>query len=112
MEAKEEGMFGGMDGMMDGMMGGMMDGHTPQTLLAKIAECEQAEAALYAQIAQMIPSEELRCIIMCKAQRESCTAGMLATLSQRFGTAAPCGPTPSLYPFGKEGEEKKEEEKK
>jgi len=102
MEVKEEGMCGGMGDMM----GGMMDGHTPQTLLAKIAECEQMEAALYAQIAPMVPSEELRCIIMCKAQHESCMAGMLATVAQRFGTAPTCGPTPSLYPFSKEEEKK------
>lgn len=102
MEVKEENVYGGMDDMM----GGMMDGHTPQTLLAKIAECEQAEAVLYAQIAQLIPSEELRCIIMCKAKHESRMGEMLTMLSQRFGTAPTCAPTPSLYPFSKEEEKK------
>lgn len=100
MEVKEEGMLGGMDEMV----GGMMEGQTPQTLLAKIAASEQMEAALYAQIAPLVPSEELRCIIMCKAQRESLTAEMLAMLSQRFGGAACASP---LFPLSKEKEEEK-----
>jgi len=98
MEVKEEGMYGGMDDMM----GGMMDGHTPQTLLAKIAECEQMEAALYAQIAQLVPSEELRCMIMCKAQHESHMGGMMAMVAKNFG-AMPAN-APPLYPFSKENE--------
>lgn len=73
------------------MMDGFVDGHTPQSLLAKLIEGEQMESALYAQIAQAVPSVELGRLIMHKAVHERCQAQHLAMLGQHFG-ATPCGP--------------------
>jgi len=107
MDAKKEDMMGGMMDDMDGMMGGMMDGHNPQSLLAKLAESEQMEATLYTQIAQCVPSEELRRIILHKAMHERCQANMLAMLSQHFGVM-PADPPgfPMPYAAGAEKEKK------
>lgn len=100
------GMVGGMLDDMDGMLGGMMDGHNPQSLLAKLAEGEQMEAALYTQIAQCVPSEELRRIILHKAMHERCSAKMLAMLSQHFGMM-PADPPGMPMPYSVEGEKEK-----
>lgn len=107
MDIKQEDMMGGMmDDMMDGMMGGMMGGHNPQSLLAKLAESEQMEAALYTQIAQCVPSEELRRIILHRAMHEQCMAKMLAMLSQHFGVMPVEPGIPMPYSAGAEKDKK------
>jgi len=98
-----------MNAVYEGVTGGMGDGysHNPQSLLGMLAKGEQEEAALYIQIAQAVPSEELRRIILHKARRERRMAKRLEVLSQCFGiapAASPVGPMP--YSAG-EGKEKK-----
>lgn len=105
MDVKKESM---MDGMMDGMMGGMMDGHhTPQSLIRMLAENERMEAALYRQIAQAMPSEELRRIIMHRARHELREAERIEMLSHHFGVmpvGTPGAPMP--YSAGEDSQKK------
>jgi len=84
MDVKKEGV---MDDMMDGMMGS----HTPQHIIRMLAESEKMEAALYSQIAQAVPSEELRRIIMHRAKHELREAERISMLSHHFGVM-PYGP--------------------
>ncbi|BAF58704.1 MAG: ferritin-like domain-containing protein [Pelotomaculum sp.] len=104
MNVRKEDLTGSV---MEDMADGMMDGHNPQMLINKLAEGEQMEAALYEQIAQAVPSEELRQIILHKARHERRMAERLSKLSHHFGLmpGTPAGP-PMPYTAGK-GEEKK-----
>lgn len=69
----------------DGMINEKMAGHSPQSLLAKLIEGEMAETALYTQIAQCVPCEELRKIIMHMVKHERCQKEMFNELCNCFG---------------------------
>jgi len=107
MDVKKEDMMGGMMPDMMDDPGFIMDGHTPEILLRKLAETERMEAALYVQIAQAVPSEELRRIILHKARHERRQARMLFELSRHFGMMLD-DPLDEPMPYSAgEGKEKK-----
>jgi len=95
----------GHESVMSGM--GNSYNPNPQSLLSMLSKDEQEEAALYIQIAQAVPSEELRKIILHKARKERRMAQRLEVLSQCFGVAPAASPVgPMSYSAG-EGKEKK-----
>jgi len=101
MDAKQEDVIGVIGSMIDGCY------PDPQSILKMLATSEKEEAVLYTQIAQAVPSEELRKIILYKAKRELRMAEKLAMLSQCFGAipaASPVGTMP--YSAGEEKEKK------
>jgi len=98
---------------MDGMADELMVGCTPQVLISRFIEGEKAEAALYAQIAQCVPCEELRRIIMHMAEHERRQMEMIEGLSHCFGVMPgyPAGVV-TAYAEDEKKEEKKGKEKK
>jgi hypothetical protein len=93
---------------MDGMIDDMMAGRSPQSLLAKLIEGEMAETALYAQIAQCVPCEELRKIIMHMAEHERCQKEMLNALCNCFGVMSGYpADIATAYAEGKKNEKEK-----
>ncbi|HOV79075.1 MAG TPA: hypothetical protein PK728_03135 [Bacillota bacterium] len=110
MEIKKESIPG-TAGVMMGDMDGIIGCPDPQATLARLIEGEQMEAALYEQIAQCIPSEQLKCIIMNKAGQELRTADLLRMISGAF-TAPPVDPPGVPGFFGVSEKEKKQDESK
>lgn len=86
------------------MIGG---GYNPQNLLAALAEGEKGEAALYTQIAQLVPSPELSQIILHMARQERRMAQMLPMLTQYFSGAPYCPPAPGMSYSVEDPKEKK-----
>ncbi|MDF9408950.1 MAG: hypothetical protein A4E52_00686 [Pelotomaculum sp. PtaB.Bin013] len=98
-----------MSAKQEDVMGGMTGGcfPSPQDILGMLAASEQQEVVLYSQIAQAVPSEELRRIILYMACKEQRMAEKLALLSQCFG-AMPAGPPVGTmsYSVGEQEEKK------
>lgn len=70
----------------------------PQTLLRMLYEGEQQEVALYNQIAQLVPSDALRGIILHMAMHEQHMAQMIPMLGQCFGVMPPVPTPPGTTP--------------
>ncbi len=99
------------EGMMDGMMDGMMCRHDPRKLFERIMQTEQAEAALYKELAKNAPNACLRQEILNMIDMQECNAKMYAKVAEAYGFTnvdppGP-GPAPGLPPYFY-AEEKKE----
>lgn len=70
----------------------------PQNIQGMLATIEQQAVILYTQIAQAVPSDELRRIILYKACKEQRMAEKLALLQQCFGVM-PGGPPVGTMPY-------------
>ncbi|MCG9968496.1 hypothetical protein L9W92_10575 [Pelotomaculum terephthalicicum JT] len=98
MSAKQEDVMGGMTG----------DCYpNPQNILGMLAKGEQQEVALYSRIAQAVPSEELRRIILYMACKEQRMTEKLSLLSQCFGVMPAASPVGTMPYSAGEQEEKK-----